>query len=213
MSAEPAATPVGRHLKPVEDTPDLIIVNPETGVRVGLLSEYTQRIEDEVAGLQRDIRGWAARFGDLKRDKDAEAEESPVWPAALRVFTHWRRVCRHPRSVFTLDRFELIRPWLEKLGDEKKPPAERLAEAEALCILAVDGINFDPFTTQRKNGTTKRHDGWHLIFDSAERFEERCNAAPIERIREVIGGRTVKQAMVGKRERAQGTLDQPQGAQ
>lgn len=204
MSAEPA-----RHLNPVEDRP-MIVVDGD-GVRVGALADFTQKIEDEVAGLQRDVRGWAARYAELKRDREAEAEDSPTWPAALRVFTHWRKVCKHSRSVFTLDRFELVRPWLEKLGDPDADPKDRLAEAEALCKLAVEGIAHDPFETKRKNGTTKRHDGWHLIFDTAERFEERCNAAPLERIREVVGGRTVKQAMAGKAAKPQQTLDQPQG--
>lgn len=210
MSVDPA-----RHLAPVLDETPLIIVNPETGVRIGLLSEHTQRLEDEIAALQRDIRGWGARYGELKRDKDAEAEESPVWPAALRVFDHWKRVCKHPRSVFTLDRFELIRPWLEKLGDKKAKPQQRLEEAEALCKLAVDGIAHDPYITTRKNGTQKRHDGWHLIFASAERFEDRCNAAPIERIREVLGQRSTREAITGKRDPkppAQQALDQPQDA-
>lgn len=208
MSAQP-----GRHLSPVEDTPPLVVINPETGERVGVLTEHTQKLEDEVAGLQRDVRGWAARFADLKRDKDAEAAESPYWPVALRVFDHWRRVCKHSRAVFTLDRFELIRPWLEKLGDKKADPERRVAEAEAMCMLAVDGIAHDPYITQRKNGTQKRHDGWHLIFDKAERFEERCNAAPMERIREVMGRRSVREAVTGKRDKApdsQPTLDQPQ---
>lgn len=207
MSAQP-----DRHLRPVEDAPaaNLVVVNGDTGERLGALADHVQPLEDAVAGLQRDIRGWTTRYADLKRDKEAEAEESPVWPAALRVFDHWRRVCNHPRSEWTLDRFELVRPWLERLGNKKADPETRLAEAEAMCKLAVDGIAFDPFTTQRKNGTKKSHDGWHLIFDTAERFEERCNAAPMERIREVIGQRSVKEAIGGKRAKAQAQLDQPQ---
>lgn len=202
-----------RHLRPVEDEVPLIVVNPQTGERVSLLRDHTQALEDQIAGLQRDIRGWAARHADLKRDKDAEAEESPCWPAAVRVFDHWRRVCKHPRAVFTLDRFELVRPWLERLGDKGATPEVRLAEAEAMCLLAVDGIAHDPFTTQRKNGTKKKHDGWHLIFGTAERFEERCNAAPLERIREVIGQRSVRESVTGKRDKrssSQQALDQPQ---
>jgi hypothetical protein len=203
MSPQPA-----RHLHPVEDEPKapLVVVNTKTGEQVGSIDEHVQPLLDQIAGLQRDIQGWTMRHAELKRDKEGEAKESPVWPSALRVFDHWKKVCKHPKSVWTLDRFELIRPWLEKLGDKKKPEAERLAEAEALCILAVDGIAYDPFVTERKNGTKKRHDGWHLIFDSAERFEERCNAAPIERIREVVGQRTTKEAITGKRETAQQQL-------
>jgi hypothetical protein len=194
-----------RHLTPVSDSPPLIVVNPETGERVGMLADYRQELEDTVAGLQRDVRGWAARYAELKRDKDAEAEESPCWPAALRVFEHWRRQCNHPRSEFSLDRFEMIRPHLERLSRAKKGRPDsaeaRLAHAEALCKLAVDGLAHDPFVTTRKNGTPKRHTGFHLAFETADRFEERCNAAPIERIREVIGQPKPEQT----------TLDQAQG--
>lgn len=176
MSAQP-----DRHLRPVEETPDVnfVVVNGETGERVGALADYVQPLEDTVAGLQRDIRGWAARYADLKRDKNSEAQESPTWPAAKRVFDHWRRACKHPRSAFTLDRFELIRPFLEKLGDAKKPASERLAEAEALCKRAVDGAAHDPFITRRKNGSAKRHDSIDLIFRNADKMEEFCNRAPL----------------------------------
>lgn len=207
MSAQP-----DRHLRPAEEEKPLIVVNPDTGERIGMLADHTQPLLDQVAGLQRDVRGWTQRHAELKRDKDAEAAKSPCWPAALRVFDHWRRECKHSRSVFTLDRFELIRPWLEKLGDKQADPETRLAEAEAMCKLAVDGIAFDPFITKRGNGTKKRHDGWHLIFETAEKFEERCNAAPLERIREVMGGKSVRETVTGKAERRQQSLDQTQGA-
>lgn len=167
-----------RHLQPVEDAPQLVVLNPATGEQFPL-SAHTQRMEDEIAGLQRDIRGWAARYRNLERDKEAEAAESPVWPAALRIFEHWKSACRHPKSSWTLDRFELVRPFLEKLGDKAKPPAERLAEAEALCKRAIDGAAHDPFVTTRKNGSAKRHDGLDLIFRNADKMEEFCNRAPL----------------------------------
>lgn len=202
MSAQP-----DRHLKPVEDEPALIVVNPATGEQVGTLDEAQQTLKDEVAGLQRDVRGWAARYAVLKRDKDAAAKESPVWPTALRVFDYWRQQCKHPRSEFSLDRFEMIRPHLERLSAAKKgrldSAEDRLAHAEAVCKLAVDGIAFDPFISDRKNGKKKRNDGWHLIFETADRFENRCNAAPIERIREVMGPAKAEQT----------TLDQAQDRQ
>ena len=196
--AEPA-----RHLKPVSDSPPLIVVNLETGERVGMLADHTQRLQDEVASLTRNLRAEGVRYENLKRDKDAEAEKSPVWPAALRVFDHWRQKCRHPRSQFTRDRFEMIRPFLEKYGDKKKPGPERLAEAEALCKLAVEGIALDHYESPLKNGKTMHHTGWHLIFGEADLFEKRCNSAPAERIREVIGQPKPEQT----------TLDQAQDQQ
>lgn len=206
MSAQP-----DRHLRPVEEEVELIVVNPDTGERVGTLADHTQRLKDEVAGLQRDVRGWAARYGDLKRNKEVEAKDSPVWPAAVRVFEYWRRLSgKTKRTVFTLDRFELVRPWLEKLGDPKADPAQRLEEAEALCKLAVDGIVFDHYVEKAKNGTDRHHLGWHLIFKEADQFEKRCNSAPRERMAEVLQGATVKQAMTGDQPSKPTMLDQPQ---
>lgn len=202
MSAESA-----RHLKPAEDEPALIVVNPATGEQVGSLDDHTQRLKDEVASLTRNLCAEGVRYENLKRDKAAEAEKSPVWPAALRIFDHWRCECKHPRSEFSLDRFEMIRPFLEKLSAPKRGRPDsaeaRLKKAEEICKLAVDGIAHDPFVTTRKNGSRRFHNGWHLIFGEADQFEERCNAAPIERIREVMGPPKAEQT----------TLDQAQDQQ
>jgi hypothetical protein len=198
MSAEPA-----RHLKSVEEEVPMIVVDAD-GMRRGSLTDHTQPLHDIISGLERDIKGWTTRYAELKRDKEAEAQESPVWPAALSVFKYWRVQCKHPRSEFGLDRFEMIRPFLERLSSPKKgrskDPVERLEHAEAVCKLAVDGIAFDCYVTDRPNGTKKRHDGWHLIFGSTDHFENRCNSAPLDRIREVMGAPKTEQA----------TLDQPQ---
>ena len=196
MSAQPQ-----RHLRPVEEESPLFVVNPATGERKDL-ADFTQALEDAIAGLQRDIRGWAARFEQLKRDKEGQAKESPVWPAAVRVFDYWKRQCKHPRSQFTLDRFEMIRPFLEKYGDKRKPEPERLVEAEELCKLAVDGIALQHYEEPLKNGKTMHHTGIHLIFGEADLFEKRSNSAPAERIREVLG----------PQEPGQQTLDQAQDA-
>lgn len=156
-----------RHLAPVEDAPRLIVVNAGTGERVGDLEDLQQESLDQIAGLERDIRGWRARYFDLKRDTDAEAREDPLWPDAVKLFDYWKKTCKHPRSIFTVERFNEALPYLKKHGID-------------LCKRAVDGIAFDPFITTRKNGTKKRHDGWHLIFGKVEKFEECCNKAPVQ---------------------------------
>jgi hypothetical protein len=43
---------------------------------------------------------------------------------------------------------------------------------------AIDGAAFDPYTTKRKNGSTKRHDDFTLIFRNADKMEEFANRAP-----------------------------------
>lgn len=146
--------------------PHLHVVNSDTGEVLGDGCPTCVRKDDEIAGLQRDIRGWAARWAELKRDKEADARQSRYWPAAVEVFEYWQTVCKHPRSDWGADRFFLIEPFVKKHGVE-------------MCKRAVDGAAFDPFITTRKNGTKKRHDGWHLIFGAPEKFEECCNKAPL----------------------------------
>lgn len=142
----------------------LRVIDGEGNV-AGEIEEVIQRLQDELSGAERDVRKWRVMCANLERDADAEAEEDPLWPVAKRVFAHWQKACRHEKAVWNRERFEEIRPYLKKFGEE-------------MCCRAVDGIAFDPFVTERKNGTKKRHDGWHLIFGKAEKFEECCNKAP-----------------------------------
>lgn len=120
---------------------------------------------DQVAGLERDVRAWRARYAELARDRERDAREHPSWDAINSLFAHWRSTCRHPRSRFTADRFWEAEPIFRRYGDE-------------MCRRAIDGAAFDPFVTARKNGTRKRHDDWELIFRNAGKFEEFCNRAP-----------------------------------
>jgi hypothetical protein len=119
-----------------------------------------------IRGLQRDIRGWTRRYEELARDKRAEAEAHPMWPLAVRVFAYWRQQCRHPRAAWSAERFDVVLPFLRR---EDQGPE--------LCLRAIDGAAFDCWTTVRRNGSTKRHDGWETVFTSAK-FEDFCNRAP-----------------------------------
>ena len=130
--------------------------------------DHVQALRDQIAGLERDIRGWRARYADLKRDKTAEARAHKLWPEVVELFQHWQRVCHHPKSAFTADRFWLAMPFVERHGVE-------------LVRRAIDGAAFDPYVTRRKNGTTKRHDDWGLIFRDQDKFENFANRAPIPR--------------------------------
>lgn len=124
-------------------------------------------LEDHIAGLQSNIAGWAHRYAELKRDKQAEAEQDPNWPVAVRVFLHWQQVCKHPNSEWTVERFEDVLPYLKgrKYGPE-------------MCLRAIAGAAYDPFVSTRKNGSTHRHDSWELIFQSPGKFESFANRAP-----------------------------------
>jgi hypothetical protein len=157
-----------RHLHVIE-------VDSETGEVVEPTCEGCQRRDDEITGLERDIRGWTVRFAALKRDKLAEAKGSPEWPVAVRLFAYWQEQTRHPRAVWSLDRFELIAPFLKN-----KSYGEVLEDREALCRRAIDGYAFDCFTTKRANGSTRRHDDWSLIFRDAGHMEEGVKKAPRE---------------------------------
>jgi hypothetical protein len=128
---------------------------------------------DAMAGLERDIRGWAIRYAELKRDKNLEAEEHPCWEAAKWVFGYWKRTCNHPRARWSHDRFWLVVPFLEheKWG-------KTLKARIALCLLAIAGAKHDAWTVTRKNGSVKRFDEFDRIFATTGSFEEFCKRAP-----------------------------------
>jgi hypothetical protein len=132
------------------------------------------RSADIIAGLQRDIRGWTIRYRELERDLAADARAHECWPIGERVFREWRRACKHPRSVWTADRFWTAAPFLSdpRYGDT---PITR----ELLAMRAIAGAAYDCYATKRRNGSVKRHDDWDLIFRSAGKFEEfACRAPP-----------------------------------
>jgi hypothetical protein len=131
--------------------------------------------DDEIKGLQRDIRGWAARYAELERDREAEARASKHWPAAVEVFEAWRAATGAYRRTkdgkrnteWTSERFWLIEPYLRR----KKYGYE-------MCLRGVAGIAFDHFKTTRRNGSLNHHDDWDLLFRGPDKFEGYCNRAP-----------------------------------
>jgi hypothetical protein len=156
-----------QHSSSRPERPNLRLVNTETGeVHEGGCPDCFER-DDVINGLQRDIRGWTARYADLNREKDAEARAHKLWPEAKRLFAVWRERCNHPRARWTPDRFWECFPMLRDDGGQ-------------MCELAIEGAAFDPFETTRKNGSVKRHDDWELIFRDRKHFEDFCNRAPLE---------------------------------
>lgn len=134
--------------------------------------------DDEIEGLQRDIRGWAARYAELKRDREREAREHVLWPVALRLFRVYCQLTPRkdgkPRKLgWDADRFECVRPHLEKWGEE-------------MCLRAIVGRVFDHHVSERRNGTPIHYYEWERIFGNAgkmtpaENFEESCKRAPAD---------------------------------
>lgn len=134
-----------------------------------------KRKNDEIAGLERDVRGWAVRYRELQRDKAVEAREHPLWPVGEALFRAWRKRCNHPRSPWTPDRFWAIEPFLT---NGKYGPT--LEARVMLCARAIAGAGFDPFKLKRKNGSVKVFNDWDLIHRSSDKWEEFCCKAPLK---------------------------------
>ena len=117
---------------------------------------------------ERKHRGLLSQLGKLRADRAREARAHELFPIAHRLYDHWKAACDHPRSPFTPDRFFEAVDAIENYG-------------EAFCRRAIDGAAFDPYTTERRNGTTKAHNGWPLIFDT-KKVEDFAARAPRDRV-------------------------------
>lgn len=130
-----------------------------------LLDEKDMQIE----GLQRDIRGWASRYGELKRETERKSlpDNHPHRNDAEIAFKEWAKRCNHPRSQFTASRFWLVVPFLES-------PAYGLK----VVLQAIAGAEYDAYVHKRRNGTKRRLDEWERIFENAGSLEEFASRAP-----------------------------------
>lgn len=147
-----------------------LVVDEETGEVVEQACEECARLEDAIAGLQRDVKGWAVRYAQLKRDREAAAKSSEEWEPIKELFGEWQRETGHTRSPFTVDRFEAALPFYRnaKYGPEK-------------ISVAIKGIAFDHYSRPMKNGRVKHFDDWvEQLFKNADKFEEYVNRAPRE---------------------------------
>jgi hypothetical protein len=153
--------------RPADDrVPDGHRLDEVTGEIVPIC-ERCDLLEDQIAGLQRDIRGWAIRYRNLERDKEKEARAHDLWPVVKDLFDYWREECHHPKARFNAARFKEALPFVEQDGPD-------------LCRQAIRGAAFDPFVTTRRNGKQKRHDDWDLIFrPGRKQFEEFAERAPV----------------------------------
>lgn len=135
--------------------------DPETG-------ELAQRcpqcaaLEEDLRGVESEKRSWRSRYFALKRDKDAEAQASPVWGWAVALFWEWKIATGHMRSGWTAERFFLCKPYLERDGFQ-------------MCRLAVWGVAAHPNTKQVTKDYAEVYDDWELLFRNRGTFERYVN--------------------------------------
>lgn len=142
------------------------VVDAATGEIQNLECPQCAALANQIAGLERDIRGWRHRYRELEKDLEGDARQHPLWETAIGVFDYWRTQCNHPRSRFNAERFDAVRPFIEKDGVEA-------------CRRAIRGAAYDPFIDRRRNGTQIRYDDFiDHIFKSRKRFEYSCAKAP-----------------------------------
>lgn len=130
-----------------------------------LLDEKDMQIE----GLQRDLRGWIVRHGEVKRESERKSlpDNHPHRSDAEIAFNEWRKRCNHPRSQFTASRFWIVVPFLENDNYGLKT-----------VLQAIAGAEYDPYVVKRKNGTKKVFDEWERIFENAGSLEDFASRAP-----------------------------------
>jgi hypothetical protein len=125
-----------------------------------------QYLEDQIAGMQRELNAWRLRYRELERANDERDRRDALWPIVMALFDEWREATRHERSQWSPSRFRMAKPYLRTYGRE-------------IVRCGIHGIALDPFKTKRANGTVERHDGWALLFRDTDHFERYVNRAPL----------------------------------
>lgn len=141
------------------------VVHNDRDSLIATLNQEIRELEDQLEGAEREVRAWRARYADAVRDVEKEAKRHPLYAKAEELFGEWQTLTGHTRSKWSVDRFKVVQPFLKKDGYD-------------LCLLAIQGAAFDPYTKPRANGTMKRFDDWELVFRDRYKFEEFCNRAP-----------------------------------
>lgn len=146
------------------------IGDPRTGELIEAthvaLEVEVQRLRDHISELQRTIARQSFELGELKRDKQHDAEQNRLWPLAVRWHKHHAKVTGR-KSRWKLDVFERMEPFLKEYGIE-------------VCEAASEGIAHDHFSTKRKNGTARHFNTLDTLLKNTDRFEEAINSCPLE---------------------------------
>lgn len=119
-------------------------------------------LNDQLKGAEKEIKAWRMRYAKLARDREADAQNHELWGLAVALYTEWRIVTGHMRSVWNVDRFDLCRPYLEKEGFK-------------LCRLAIWGLAAHPNRKQITPGYWETYDAFELPFRNAGNFTRYAN--------------------------------------
>ena len=117
-------------------------------------------VHDQLAGAEREIRGWRTRYANLVRDRQAEAEADQLWPLAVRLFAYWKRCSGHTRAEWTAGRFDLVRTLLSKPDGLER------------ALRAISGTLSDEWRVEK--GLTMFED----IFESQKKLERAIAKCP-----------------------------------
>lgn len=127
------------------------------------LADEVAALHDQLAGAQRDIRAWRARYAKLERDKRQEAQEHEAWPLLLALHDYWREQTLHLRARWDADKFWMALNLWQTFGSGN-------------CAAGIAGIAYQPNRKQLRNGKWETYDSWKLLFrdsDTLERYIKR----------------------------------------
>jgi hypothetical protein len=157
-----------RHLQPVPDeSPNLIVMNAETGEQLGALEAHVEEHEHVYRQLENKYKGALAKISKLERDDEAEARKHKRWAEAEALHEWWCLATGHEGRKFGADEFYQVLP---RLKERSCGPIG--------VLHAIAGAAFDPGTKQMKNGRTERYDDWELVTRSPAKLESFRNRAP-----------------------------------
>ena len=92
-------------------------------------------------------------------------EHHDAFPSFKKCHDYWRERCKHPRTTYQIEDFQLWLPHFEAYDLDT-------------CLRAIDGAAYDCRTGTRKNGSTVYYNDWELIHRNGAKFREFVNRAP-----------------------------------
>ena len=153
----PKSKKIPRFSKMTEPARHLHAVDPTTGEIIdcpGCLAR-----DDEIAGLQTELRGWRTRYANLKRDKDAEAQSRQLLGQGggpLARMAHRHRPGQVPSGQATA-------------SGSASPSCERTASTSAGG--RSGGSPMSPTRKTLPSGLVETYRDWELCFRNRATFE------------------------------------------